>query len=230
MVLVHGTPLDAAAWSGLVPAVAAQHRVITYDLRGHGSERSVPLPDSYEALADDLAELLDGLAIERGHVVGHSFGGQVAQTFAARYPERLRALTVICSRSTPHPPFAAAADAIESNGIEAVADGALERWFTPAALASGAGAVEYARSRLTPDAAQTLAAAFRLIAAFDIGERLAGLGVPAGFVAAERDAVATPDEMRRAALIPPQASFVLEADVGHMLPVEQPERLAHLAW
>lgn len=188
VVLVHGTPLDARSWQWLAPLLATRHRVITYDLRGHGSARACALPSSYQPLADDLAQLLDVLALERAHVVGHSFGGQVAQAFAARHPERLTGLTVVCARSTPFPAFAAAADAIDSGGIEAVARSAMERWFTPEALAHDGTAVRYAGSRMTPEAAPTLAAALRLIADFDIGDRLATLPIPVRFVAAERDA------------------------------------------
>lgn len=160
VVLVHGTPLDAKAWDGLVPRLAARHRVIAYDLRGHGSARSCPLPGTYAPLIDDLALLLDELGLERAHVAGHSFGGQVAASFAVAHPERVEALTVVCPRSTPFPPFAAAAEAIERDGIRSVAASALARWFTPEALARDAPAVRYARSCLSPEAAPTLAAAF----------------------------------------------------------------------
>lgn len=65
LVLVHGTPLDAHAWEGVVPPLADRRRVVTYDLRGHGSARATPVPDSYRVLAHDLAALLDMLGLER---------------------------------------------------------------------------------------------------------------------------------------------------------------------
>jgi 3-oxoadipate enol-lactonase len=230
VVLVHGTPLDAHAWDGLVPGLAGRHRVIAYDLRGHGSARACGLPASYEPLVDDLARLLDALEVERAHVVGHSFGGQVATAFALSRPQRVAALTVVCARSAPYPPFAAAADIIERDGIQSIASGALERWFTPEALARDDPAVAYARSRLTPEAAPTLATAFRLIARFDATGRLGTLRAPARYVAAEHDLVATPEDLRRAAGLAPRGAFLLEPATSHMLPVEHPERLARLPW
>jgi 3-oxoadipate enol-lactonase len=230
LVLVHGTPLDAHAWDGLLPRVATSHRVITYDLRGHGSARSCDLPASYEPLVDDLAAVLDARGLERAHVVGHSFGGQVAAAFATSHPDCVSALTVICARTTPYPPFAAAADAIERDGIEAVARIALDRWFTPDALARDDPTVAYARSRLIPEAAGTLATAFRLIARCDLAERLAALPGRARFIAAGRDPVATPEELRHASALAPRGVLVLEPGAGHMLPIEHPERLASLTW
>lgn len=78
VVLLHGTPLDAQSWDGLAPALAGRRRVVRYDLRGHGTARSCPVPSDYGAFAGDLALVLNGLEIERAHVLGHSFGGQVA--------------------------------------------------------------------------------------------------------------------------------------------------------
>lgn len=230
VVLIHGTPLDRRAWDGLIPDLAERHRVVAYDLRGHGSARSVPLPASYAVLADDLTRLLDACSIECAHVVGHSFGGQVAQAFAAAHPDRLSALTVICSRATPYPPFAATADIIEQSGIEAVAEPALRRWFTPDAVAADGPAVRYARSCMAPEAARTLVTAFRLIAGFDAGDALAALPVRARYIAAARDIVGSPQEMRQAAAGARHGEFHLEPDAGHMLPLEAPQRLTRLTW
>jgi pimeloyl-ACP methyl ester carboxylesterase len=174
--------------------------------------------------------VLNGLEIERAHVLGHSFGGQVAQVFATSHPERVEALTVLCARSTPYPPFAAAAAAIERDGIQVAAEGALKRWFAREAIERDDPAVRYSRSRLGPEATGTLVATFRLIAEFDIRDRLRTLEAPARFIAAERDTVATPGELARAARLAPKGEFILERSVGHMLPVEAPEQLARLSW
>src|SRR5919109_826364 len=92
-----------------------------------------------------------------------------------------------------YPPFAAAAATIDREGIAAAADAALARWFTPESVARDEPAVRYARSCLTPAAAPSLAAAFRLVAKFDIGDRLSALEAPARFIAAN----ATPSLPRR---------------------------------
>jgi pimeloyl-ACP methyl ester carboxylesterase len=230
VVLVHGTPLDARSWDGLVPRLATRHRVVTYDLRGHGSASSCQVPGDYDRFVRDLVLLLDWLELERAHLVGHSFGGQVVEAFAGSHPDRVEALTVVCGRSTPYPPFAAAADAIERDGIEGAVEGALGRWFTPEAVARDDPAVRYARSCMTSEAAPALVATFRLIAGFDVGDRLAGLPAPARLIAAEHDVVATPEDSRQAARSAANGEFMLEPAAGHMLPLEFPERIARLAY
>jgi len=231
-VFVHGTPLDRRAWDPLTAALAGR-RCVTYDLRGHGSAATEDVPGSYDVLADDLALVLDGHAIERAHVVGHSFGGQVAATFAARRPTRLASVAIVCCRLEPYPPFAAAADAIDAGGMADIAEAAIARWFTPEAVERDDAGVRYARECLHSARPATLAAAFRLIAAFHGTPALAAAGVPVHIVAAERDVVAEPDGLRAAAAAIPGATFALVAGAGHMLPLEQPARLAAMltdAW
>jgi pimeloyl-ACP methyl ester carboxylesterase len=59
--------------------------------------RTPAAPYGLEEMADDVSALLDGLDIDRAHVVGSSMGGMIAQTFAIRHPDRLRTLTSIMS-------------------------------------------------------------------------------------------------------------------------------------
>jgi pimeloyl-ACP methyl ester carboxylesterase len=72
--------------------------------------------------------------------VGHSCGGQVALDFALLAPQRVRTLTVMCSRDTAFPPIAAAAARLRSGNPVDIGT-ALSRWFTPPELsADGPGA------------------------------------------------------------------------------------------
>lgn len=226
LVLVHGTPLDAQAWKALAPQLAERRRVVAYDLRGHGSAAASPLPTSYEKLAADLRRMLDRLEIERAHVLGHSFGGQVAQTFAASFPERLESLTVVCSRSAPFAPFAAAADQVEAGQLAAVAEAALARWFTAPALDRGDPGVRYARSRLADAPPEVFATALRMISGYDSSALLPAIEAPTCWIAAETDTVGAPEHMRRSAELCRDAEFRVVEGVGHMLPVEAPDLLA----
>jgi len=89
LVLVHGWAMHAGYWDDDVGTLAERNSVIRYDRRGCG--RSTGRPD-LTADAPDLAALLDHLGYARAHVLGHSLGGTVALTFAARYPERVDGL------------------------------------------------------------------------------------------------------------------------------------------
>ncbi len=78
-------------WAGVVPGLAAAHRVIAPDLRGFGE---TPLPGGHYADADDVLHLLDDLGIDQAVIVGSSFGGRVALEFAAQHPRRVRSLVL----------------------------------------------------------------------------------------------------------------------------------------
>jgi 3-oxoadipate enol-lactonase len=80
-------------WAGVVPGLAAAHRIIAPDLRGFGE---TPLPGGSYGDADDVLHLLDDLGIDRAVIVGASFGGRVALEFAAKYPQRVRSLALLC--------------------------------------------------------------------------------------------------------------------------------------
>jgi 3-oxoadipate enol-lactonase len=231
VVLVHGTPLDLHCWDALVPTLSQALRVIRYDLRGHGSAKRCPMAGSYDVLADDLLALLDRLAIERAHVVGHSLGAQIAQAFALRHAERLRSLTVLCGRATPFPAFSATAALIRSGGVGPLVEPTIGRWFTARALSDDAppqekAVVDYVRARLHDVDAEAYAVSLELVAGFDVLARLGSLTAPARFIAAERDPISTPRQLERSSEAAPHSHFVVFAGAGHLLPLEHPRPVA----
>jgi pimeloyl-ACP methyl ester carboxylesterase len=95
LILVHGMAANLAFWfPRLAPALARDHRVILFDLRGHGLSDMPPSGYTPGDHAADLGAVMDHLGIEKADVVGHSFGGTVALEYAARNPERVRTLTI----------------------------------------------------------------------------------------------------------------------------------------
>ncbi|MFI5531335.1 alpha/beta fold hydrolase [Kitasatospora sp. NPDC051853] len=95
VLLLHSTVCDRRMWDGQVAALAeAGHQVVRADLRGFGES---PAADRPYNDADDLVELLAGLGVERLALVGASGGGAVALEFAARFPERVGALALLCT-------------------------------------------------------------------------------------------------------------------------------------
>jgi 2-hydroxymuconate-semialdehyde hydrolase len=80
VVLLHGFPLSSYLWRGLIPALAARHRVVAPDLLGLGaSDKLAGSPLDIRAQAGYVAELLAHIGIDRVALVGHSTGGGIAQ-------------------------------------------------------------------------------------------------------------------------------------------------------
>jgi pimeloyl-ACP methyl ester carboxylesterase len=79
----------------MVPQLRRDFRLVTYDLRGHGYSPVTPEGYTTEQMACDLLHVLDGLGIERAHLVGHSFGADVCLHFALLHPDRVDRIVAI---------------------------------------------------------------------------------------------------------------------------------------
>ncbi len=95
VVLIHGLGADLSRWHANIDALSRRHRVVALDLFGFG--RSARLSGGYRAqvFVDQLAAVLDALAIERATLVGNSMGGWIAMLFAEQQPARVARLVLI---------------------------------------------------------------------------------------------------------------------------------------
>jgi pimeloyl-ACP methyl ester carboxylesterase len=96
IVFIHGALLNSDLWQRQFETLSHRYQCIAYDLRGHGRSGKTPIKRYSAALfARDLLAILDALRIEKPILCGLSLGGMIAQTFAARYPHRVRGL-ILC--------------------------------------------------------------------------------------------------------------------------------------
>lgn len=95
LVCIHGGWTDHRLWNPQLKALDTEYELIAYDVRGHGQTGpSAERRYSMDLFAADLKSLVEALDIEKPIVCGLSLGGMVAQTYAVRYPEDLRALVL----------------------------------------------------------------------------------------------------------------------------------------
>ena len=104
VVFVSGLSGLARYWQPQLEAFSAHYRVITYDQRGSGESDRMQRRFSIDAMADELAGLMDALEIRSAHVVGLSTGGAIGQTLAIAEPQRVNRL-VMCSTWTHCDPW-----------------------------------------------------------------------------------------------------------------------------
>ena len=98
VVFLHGLVMDnlSSFYFTLAPQVSRFADVILYDLRGHGNTERPLSGYALPEMVADLSALLDGLGVtEPVFLVGHSFGGLLAQAFAVAHPERVRGIVSI---------------------------------------------------------------------------------------------------------------------------------------
>ena len=101
LVLLHGGLGSGEMFGPNIAALAADHRVIAPDLQGHGRTADIDRPISLEAMADDIASLIDHLRLERPDVVGYSLGAGVALFIGVPHPEKVSKLVIASAYLRP---------------------------------------------------------------------------------------------------------------------------------
>jgi 3-oxoadipate enol-lactonase len=105
LVLVHGFGGAKEDFSDQVDDLARDHRVVTFDLRGHGESDGPedPVRYSLDRFAADLGNVLDALDIGACRLLGHSMGGMVVRRFVLAAPQRVDALILMDTSPGPVP-------------------------------------------------------------------------------------------------------------------------------
>ena len=95
LVLLHGGLGATGMFGPVLPALAARHQVIGVDLQGHGASTLGDRRMDSDAMADDVAAVLDALGVPAADVAGYSLGGAIAYRLAVRHPDRVRRLVAV---------------------------------------------------------------------------------------------------------------------------------------
>jgi 3-oxoadipate enol-lactonase/4-carboxymuconolactone decarboxylase len=216
-----GTTLEM--WDDQAVALGDRYRVLRFDTRGHGRSPVPPGPYTVDELADDALELLDHLGIERVLFCGLSLGGAIGMTIAARAPERIERLVLAATALEfgPAEQWHERAATVRSDGMDAIAPAAIERWFTPDAPADVREKFDAMLRSSDPDG---YAASCEALAALDLRGRLGGVRVPTLTVAGVDDPVTPPGKLAAiTAEIPGARSVVIEG-ARHIVNAEQADR------
>jgi pimeloyl-ACP methyl ester carboxylesterase len=95
LILVHGGLGSSDMFAQIVPELSKSRQVVAVDLQGHGHTADIDRPMSYEAMADDIAALIQYLGLEKPDVMGYSVGGAVALRTTVQHPEVVRKLIIV---------------------------------------------------------------------------------------------------------------------------------------
>jgi 3-oxoadipate enol-lactonase len=214
---MHGTPLGPASWDDIASRISAV-----------GDHTWCP---SLEAPGSSLVHARRLVAVAPAgppfHVVGHSFGGQVAIDLALEAPELVASLALVCTRDSPYPAFQDTAAALR-DGLEPDTEQVLARWFTPHELAEEGPVVALTKNAIARADRGAWADALESIAAFDRRSQMRLLAVATTLIAAELDSVSSPETMQEMAARVPRSTMTILADTSHMGPFLQPERIVAL--
>ncbi|MBO1336923.1 alpha/beta fold hydrolase [Streptomyces sp. VRA16 Mangrove soil] len=136
LILLHSGVCDRRMWDPQWAALTgAGYRVVRCDFRGFGDS---PLPARPHNDAEDVLDLMDTLGIEQAALIGSSYGGQVAVEIAARHPDRVTALALLCAGLPDHAPtdalraFGEREDTLlEAGDVAAAVELNVDTWLGP---------------------------------------------------------------------------------------------------
>jgi len=192
LVLNNGIIMNAAtSWAFQTAAFSKHYRLLQYDLRGQGQSDHPDGEYTMELHAADLAMLLDKFNIERAHIAGISYGGEVAQAFAIHYPDKLHALILADTVSEIHDDLAIIAcswiDALESGKHLAFFNATIPWNFSTRFIEENQALIEDAKTRY---ALLDFSAVIQLCKCFlqvDFSSRLSEIQSPTCVIVGELD-------------------------------------------
>lgn len=226
VVFANSLGTDLRLWDAVLPLLPQGLKFIRYDKRGHGLSSLPPGPYSMGALVRDAERLLDHLDVRDCVFVGLSIGGMIAQGLAVKRLDLVRALVLsntgakIGTKEMWDDRIAA----VRRDGIEALADATMERWFSKAFRATPELALW--RNMLVRQPAEGYAGCSAAISGTDFYTPTSGLRLPALGIAGDEDGSTPPDLVRETVDLIPGSKFQLIRRAGHLPCVEQPETYA----
>jgi 3-oxoadipate enol-lactonase/4-carboxymuconolactone decarboxylase len=193
VVFSHSLGCDHTQWDPQAGALAPYFRILRYDTRGHGGTDVTPGDYSIELLARDLIALTEALSIDRFAFCGLSLGGMIGQWIAMHAPTRLTHLILAnTSARFPDPaPMETRRRTVLEQGMPAVADAVLGRFFTPASLAANASAVARTRRVLLATNPAGYAGCAAAVRDMDHTAGLSSIATPTVIIVGDHD-VSTP--------------------------------------
>jgi 3-oxoadipate enol-lactonase len=226
-IFVHGFPFDHTMWLDQVVALAGRCRCVAVDLRGFGASAAITEEVlSMEALAADLAALIDGLGQNQADVVSLSMGGYVALALWELYPELVRSLALLDTRPEADTPEARQRrDEMARHTLER-GRGWLAETLTEALLAPGASLSARARLRSMVEGTRYETIVAALAGMRERPDRrflLHSISVPTLVVVGEQDRLTPPESARAMSEEMPGSHLVVIPEAGHLTPVERPQ-------
>jgi 3-oxoadipate enol-lactonase len=212
-------------WDLQAAELAKSFRVLRYDHRGHGRSDVPPGPYTVEQLATDVIELLDRLRLDGVIFCGLSIGGAVGMWLASQEPERVERLVLCCTsaRFADRDFWLDRARTVRDQGVTAIADVVLERWFTPPFHTTQPQTVEWFRELLVSTPREGYAACCDALAEWDFRDELRTIAAPTLVVVAENDLSAPPVHGKLIADRITDATLVVVRGAAHLANLERPE-------
>jgi 3-oxoadipate enol-lactonase len=222
-----GTTLEM--WDAQVPTWSKDFRLIRYDTRGHGGSSGPAGDYSLARLAQDAINLFDALGLTSVTWCGLSLGGMIGQQLAISAPERLaRAVVSNTGAFIGNPDFwNQRIGTVQAEGVGTLADGLIERWFTPEFREAQPAEVARIRAMLADTPADGYCGCCAAIRDMDLRPGITGNAVPLLVIAGTRDPASPVEKAEEIVALSANARLEL-LDTAHLSNIERPADYARL--
>ena len=226
VVFANSLGTDMSLWDPILPHMPNNLRLIRMDKRGHGRSDVPPAPYTMGQLVGDAEAVCDALEVKNCVFVGLSVGGMIAQGLAVKRLDLIRGLVLsnTGAKIGTAQLWQDRIDSVTRDGMEALADGILQRWFGREFRESPA--VAPWRELLVATPPQGYAGVCAAISGTDFYTPTSGLRLPTLGIAGSDDGATPPDLVRETVDLIPGSKFHLIRRAGHLPCVEQPKEYA----
>ncbi len=227
VVFLHGIGGNRHAFDAQLAELSPRYRCISWDMPGYGGSPSMG-EMTFAGLGDALAGLLDHLDLTSAHLVGHSMGGMIAQTFALAEPGRVRSLVLAQTTARFGKPGSDWQKRFLDARLKPLEDGGTPADFARELITGMFGdpsrteAIDQAVATMSPLPADVYRQALTCLVGFDLQGSLAEIRVPTLCLAAELDETAPSRTVEKMAAALPAGRYACLPGAGHLAYVEAP--------
>lgn len=216
---------DLRIWDAVVDALSSRWRCIRMDKRGHGLSALGEAPITIDRYAADALAVLDSLGVARAVMVGVSIGGMITQAAYAARSDAFAGLMMCdtAARIGAAETWQQRIDMVRTDGLAAMADTVLERWFAPAFHRDRPVDLDGYRQMLVRTPADGYAAACAALRDADYTAKTGNISVPCVVICGADDGATTPQVVSAFAASLPNARYVELPNVGHLPSLEAPD-------
>lgn len=225
LVLVHGYLGGSSQWGGVVPMLKQHFEVVTLDLAGYGMANHLTAPTDLAEHARHVLATLDGMGIERFHLLGHSMGGMVAQEITSQAPHRVNKLVLYATGPLGCIPgrfetMARSRERLREEGVQRTATRICATWLLDR---EASPAFEALAALATLSSEQAASAGLSAMESWDGRERLGQIGQSTLILWGESDRTYGWSQIETLWRCIPRSSLAVLPSCAHALHLERSE-------
>jgi len=229
IIFIHGFPFNKSMWENQLSVFKESHRVIAYDVRGHGNADSGTGEFSIDKFAKDLFHFMDALHLEKACICGLSMGGYIALTAVTQQPERIAALILCdtqCSADSEEgkKKRIEAIASIRENGLTEYASNSLKKLFSENSLTRKKEAVQFIEQTILNTDVETICNTLLALAGRkETCTSLHAIDIPVLILVGIEDQLTTPEAAKKMHALIPGSTLAVIDQAGHLTNLENPE-------